>query len=75
MSRGELLFKQVRKNKASQINKTDRTRDKKVIRENRQIALPERIAKKAYELYEKRGRISGHEKQDWLEAERTIQRK
>ena len=30
------------------------------------------IAKKAYELYEKRGRKSGHAVDDWLEAERII---
>jgi hypothetical protein len=33
------------------------------------------IAKKAYELYEKRGRKSGHTMDDWLEAERIIKGK
>ncbi|MCM8760993.1 MAG: DUF2934 domain-containing protein [Candidatus Omnitrophica bacterium] len=33
------------------------------------------IAKKAYELYEKRGRRSGHALDDWLEAERIIKGK
>ncbi|MCX5678052.1 MAG: DUF2934 domain-containing protein [Candidatus Omnitrophica bacterium] len=33
------------------------------------------IAKKAYELYEKRGRKSGHSLEDWLEAERIIKGK
>jgi len=33
------------------------------------------IAKKAYELYEKRGRKSGHSTDDWLEAERIIKGK
>ena len=33
------------------------------------------IRKKAYELYEKRGRKSGHEMADWLEAERIIKQK
>ena len=33
------------------------------------------IAKKAYELYEKRGRKSGHSTEDWLEAERIIKGK
>lgn len=33
------------------------------------------IAKKAYELYEKRGRKAGHAMQDWLEAEKIIKGK
>ncbi|MFA5085650.1 MAG: DUF2934 domain-containing protein [Candidatus Omnitrophota bacterium] len=33
------------------------------------------IAKKAYELYEKRGRKSGHSLNDWLEAERIVKGK
>ena len=33
------------------------------------------IAKKSYELYEKRGRKSGHALEDWLEAERIIRGK
>ena len=33
------------------------------------------IAKKAYELYEKRGRKAGHAVDDWLEAERIIRGK
>jgi len=33
------------------------------------------IAKKAYELYEKRGRKTGHAIDDWLEAERIIKGK
>jgi hypothetical protein len=31
-----------------------------------------RIAKKAYELYERRGRVPGREVEDWLEAERMV---
>ena len=31
-----------------------------------------RIAEQAYHLYEKRGRIPGHDAEDWLEAERWI---
>ncbi len=30
------------------------------------------IAEKAYQLYEKRGHISGHDLEDWLEAERLV---
>lgn len=33
------------------------------------------IAKKAYELYEKRGKQAGHGMDDWLEAERIIKGK
>lgn len=40
---------------------------------NKDIA--EAIRKKAYELYEKRGRKSGHAMDDWLEAERIVKQK
>lgn len=33
------------------------------------------IAKKAYELYEKRGRKAGHAMADWLEAEKIVKGK
>jgi hypothetical protein len=35
-------------------------------------ALQEMIGKKAYELYEKRGREHGCELDDWLEAEKIV---
>jgi len=35
-------------------------------------ALHPSIAKHAFELYEKRGRIHGHDLEDWLKAEREI---
>jgi Protein of unknown function (DUF2934) len=35
-------------------------------------ALRERIARKSYELYEKRGWVHGHDTEDWLEAERVV---
>ena len=34
--------------------------------------LQERIRAKAYELYEERGCIHGHEQEDWFEAERLV---
>lgn len=34
--------------------------------------LKKLIEKKAYELYEKRGRKPGHSMNDWLEAERIV---
>ena len=37
--------------------------------------IAEMIRKKAYELYEKRGRKSGHATQDWLEAERIVKQR
>ncbi len=36
-------------------------------------SMQERIAKVAYELYEKRGRQDGHQNEDWIEAERLVQ--
>jgi len=33
------------------------------------------VAKKAYELYEKRGRKPGHSFDDWVEAERIVKGK
>jgi outer membrane protein TolC len=36
------------------------------------LARTERIARRAYELYERRGGTGGHDLQDWLEAERQI---
>ncbi|MBU0605196.1 MAG: DUF2934 domain-containing protein [Candidatus Omnitrophica bacterium] len=33
------------------------------------------IAKKSYELYEKRGRKSGYALQDWIEAEKIVKGK
>ena len=39
---------------------------------NSDQALHERIARRAYELYQKRGQPSGHDLEDWLEAEALI---
>jgi len=36
------------------------------------LILHEQIAQRAYELYERRGRQSGYELKDWLQAEREI---
>jgi hypothetical protein len=36
------------------------------------LVFSERIAQKAYELYEKRGWIHGLDTSDWLEAERLV---
>jgi hypothetical protein len=36
------------------------------------VEVTPQIAKRAYELYEQRGRRAGQADQDWLEAEREI---
>ena len=38
----------------------------------KELALFERIAQRAYELYEQRGGQAGSELEDWLQAEREI---
>jgi hypothetical protein len=40
--------------------------------ENMDKALHDRIAKVAYELYEKKGRRNGCQEEDWLEAEKIV---
>lgn len=35
-------------------------------------ALGAKIARRAYELHERRGKVHGHDLEDWLEAERQI---
>jgi len=37
--------------------------------------LQEKICRRAYELFEQRGRIHGHDLDDWLKAEAEITRK
>ena len=37
--------------------------------------LSKLVEKKAYELYEKRGKKAGHSMDDWLEAERIVKGK
>jgi Protein of unknown function (DUF2934) len=41
---------------------------------NQEDDLTTRIATRAYELYEQRGRRQGRADQDWLEAEREIRK-
>ena len=36
--------------------------------------LEEKTRAKAQELFEKRGKAQGHEKEDWLEAEKIIKK-
>ncbi len=37
--------------------------------------LDERIRQRAYALYEQRGRLDGHDLDDWLQAEAELSRK
>jgi len=37
------------------------------------IDLEVQIRLRAYEIYEERGRIPGHEEEDWAQAEREVQ--
>ena len=48
---------------------------KKVVKgqEGKISITPEMIAKKAYELYEKRGCKPGNAQQDWLEAKKILE--
>ena len=38
------------------------------------VNLQEQIGRRAYELYERRGREAGHEVEDWLQAEAELAR-
>jgi H+-transporting ATPase len=44
------------------------------LRNQEAVDLTPRIAKQAYELYERQGRREGHATQDWLQAERRIRK-
>ena len=35
----------------------------------------EQVAHIAYELFERRGRVDGYDRQDWLEAERLVRQR
>ena len=39
------------------------------------VSIIEEIARFAYELYERRGRMDGYDQQDWFEAERLVQQR
>ena len=39
----------------------------------RRVELPsEAIAKRAYQLFERRGRVHGHDREDWVQAEKEL---
>ena len=48
-------------------------KDRSAMAEQKQCcSREEQVQKKAYELYEKRGRVDGNDFADWLEAERLV---
>ena len=57
------------------VNKTEISSEKmsKISANSEQIT--DMIRKKAYELYEKKGKKSGRDMDNWLEAERVIKQK
>ena len=42
------------------------------LRDTESAHLQDQVRKRAYELYEKRGRRDGHHEQDWLQAEEEV---
>lgn len=44
----------------------------RILSKGEKMDLHEKIAKLAYELYEKAGRVEGRDLDNWLEAERVI---
>ena len=42
--------------------------------EVRAVSVEERIQRRAYELYEARGQLHGHDIEDWLQAEEELTR-
>ena len=75
-----------RKLRSTELAKAKTPRNPKPKSENRVLQMPgngatgngftadleSEIRLRAYELYEQRGRISGTEEQDWLDAEREV---
>ena len=53
--------------------KGDRKKENRVAPEGLESSVQSRIARRAYERYLERGRVSGNEIDDWLQAEREIQ--
>ncbi len=39
------------------------------------INMEDEVRRRAYELYQQRGAVSGHESEDWLAAEREVQQR
>jgi Protein of unknown function (DUF2934) len=56
--------------KQAKANNRDRARDEGLTH----IELAAEIRRRAYELYEQRGRTDGHALEDWLQAEADVTR-
>ena len=70
-SKGQAAQKKGKKPAVKKV--TPKTEVKKTITETKKIITLEMIAKKAYELYEKRGCQPGFEAQDWFEAKKILE--
>jgi Protein of unknown function (DUF2934) len=44
-----------------------------VTTENQRVISKDDVAQRAYELFLARGRVDGHDVEDWLEAERQLE--
>jgi hypothetical protein len=62
--------------KAKSTNKSDESQSHDVLREAAPsfstVEFYARVARRAYDLFERRGREEGHDVEDWLEAERLV---
>jgi hypothetical protein len=50
---------------------SDRSREPS--NENVEVASPDAVATRAYELFQERGRVPGRDVEDWLRAEQELQ--
>ena len=59
------------------LNKIETRKRKKIIKEIQEqqsfSCRKEGVAKKAFELFVKRGYVPGHDQEDWFEAEKLVQ--
>lgn len=53
-------------------NLTIQSREKAGMEGLTQVELAAEIRRRAYELYEKRGRLNGHAQEDWAQAEAEV---
>ena len=68
---GVILDEVKKKVKKTLVKKVEKKEEVKAV--NKTAVSPEAIAKKAYELYEKRGYLNGFAEQDWIEAKRLLE--
>jgi Protein of unknown function (DUF2934) len=58
--------------KTSSFNSTQTHKEQQSLSQRTDGSMQERIRRRAYELYEKRGRRDGHHEEDWAQAEEQI---